>query len=117
MLYECQLTGHITLKREPLLLDDYIEIYGYPQDSASFIGTTGQPHQICGYGTVVRETSYKVYYDADTEHGMSGSPVMKLYGSQLACVAVHTEGFDEYPDLNSGVKINDSIITFIRDSL
>ena len=36
--------GYVELKIEPLLINDYIEIYGYPRDSKELSGNTKYPN-------------------------------------------------------------------------
>ena len=108
--------GYVELKIEPLLINDYIEIYGYPRDSKELSGNTKYPNQIAGYGQIMRETDLKIYYDADTEEGMSGAPIMRPNGNSTVCIGIHTNGNDEYPGYNSGVKINHAMLAYIRNA-
>lgn len=110
--------GYVTLMKMNSYLGTDVEVYGYPYDSRDFTGSSTSESQIVGYGTIKGVSSNKIYYDADTEEGMSGSPVVTFVGAQIICIGVHTSGFNDasHANLNSGVKINDSMISFIHAS-
>lgn len=80
-------------------------------------------------------TANKVFYAADTEGGMSGSPVlgvrqrlvsMRVNGkptlkikTETYVVGVHNHGtgIAPYPDLNGGTRLNAEKLRFIRDAI
>ena len=40
----------------------------------------------------MRETDLSIYYDADTEEGMSSAPIMRPNGNSTVCIGIHTNG-------------------------
>lgn len=87
----------------------YITVNGYPSDRAN--GT----QQWASDGRVNFATNKKLYYDNDTNGGMSGAPLW-VYGSgnSIWSIGLHTNGENAFsPGNNSGTRISQEIFDLI----
>lgn len=76
--------------------------------------------QLTGFGNILKYSQYRLYYDADTSGGMSGSPIYVVYGhgdygADIAVSGIHTNGTGEFETRNSGVRITPSLLTVLKN--
>ena len=81
--------------------DKSVTVSGYP-------GTAGI--QYTGSGTTSNSTTYKVYYDINTQPGNSGSPV---YTSSYVAWAIHTASYSS--TLNRENRITEWLFTILKN--
>lgn len=85
---------------------------GYPQDK-------GGKDVYLSQGTVVNVEENKVYYDADTDYGQSGSPVFLIKNGKPHIIAIHTHGTNT-PDAtdacNGGRRLNSSLCYWLESN-
>lgn len=110
--------GYINCRVENSPTGKMCEIQGYPVEWSTG-GNTGVT-QVVGYGRVLDNTSYKIFYNADTTGGMSGAPVIITYaygeyGALRGVSGIHTNGTSGSETRNSGTMITPSILTVIRN--
>ncbi len=99
---------------EEELSSNQLYLIGYDVDKVpENSGFTGNDYYLyeCRGNYVYNQDERKMYYNMDTEEGMSGSPVLMMYAHEYHVVAVHTNGFRENSavKLNSGVRITPEI--------
>lgn len=84
-----------------------VTINGYPGDKED------AHQQWASYGTILRSTATRLYYDNDTTGGMSGSPIwVRGVDNSIAwSIGIHTNGEDSAlsSNSNSGTRISQDI--------
>lgn len=100
----------------------YFELYnGSEEDLANL------PIKVCGFrqteasltegsGVITSLSSKRLYHDADTLEGQSGSPIYFMSGGKAKVVGIHTNGTTNTADHpNSGRKIDDELIAYYNN--
>lgn len=85
---------------------------GYPQDK-------GGKAMYMSQGEIKKVEADRVYYDADTIGGQSGSPVYIKKNGKIYIVAIHTVGTNSPNEIgatNGGRRINASLCAWLRDN-
>ncbi len=103
------ITGHFGIQ-SAISVGDTIYTAGYPQDK-------GGKDMYLAQGTVLNVETDRVYYDADTVGGQSGSPVFVVNGGKINVVAIHTHGTytpDAVGASNGGRRIEAGLYNWLK---
>lgn len=105
--------GYETIRVNEVPFGKACEIVGYD------VNYSPKNIQLIGFGHVQGYEQFRLYYNADTEGGMSGSPIyiayaQNDYGTRFAISGIHTNGTSSSEARNSGVRITTSIINMLN---
>lgn len=102
----------IAVKDTATLKASKITVSGYPGEGTTFKGKTiASDRQYVSTSSVGDVTNTRIFYQADTFKGHSGSPVY-IEGRQV--VGIHVKGTDGGDSLNSAIRITDEVANTIK---